>query len=674
MTFASWPTVTFKVHVGAPLATTDNFLTVTAGIRGFRLSGGKTAGAGYQAASPTQITVDFDAEDRSFDPLDTSQTWHLTFVPGQRIQLTAGAYTLFEGFVDQWEPSYDRSTAGESGSLTISGYGPLGWAARNELKSPWEYELGNNVQPTLWWRLSDPLTTRAVNNGTAAELSGTWHGTATPAAGLVLSDSDGATKFAGADQYLTINAEASLPHDTTQDFTLSFWIRTEGETVDPDADLGRFTIYRQRSDSSNWPIVQLTSDQNNPGSTNHNLKFGRGSSALKVLYCGGPPNADAEVPNLFDGEPHFVQLTWSASPSTLLKVFIDGTEYTDNLEAGGTAATTAGWPKATGSVVALGHNRFESGVGTINSSMIVELDELYIIENIQSDTIMQGHYTAGANPWTADTLDGRLTRLLDEEGWPATWRDIETSRHSAGRNTGSANRTARSAPDGLIAAATAVKGSTVLEQARLLEQSEDGILTEYERDIVFRNAEYLWTSTRSTNVQYTLTDEDVTLTTGTYRWERVTVSPVSSLAQVAVQYPNGAAVVVDTTNETDHGKASTQLVSLLASSDSAYERANWELTKFADPVRSFTSVTVNLSTSTDFTLLDVRVGDLVRIRAHPYGAGTAVTEDVHVIGYSHNVDMGLGRWGMTLFVQKQTPEDVWIWDTSTWDGTKVWGF
>jgi hypothetical protein len=89
-------------------------------------------GPAFPSITAGSGSVMLNNEDRKFDPLYTSSPYNGQIVPGKRANVTAGAISIFDGFISDWGFSYDVSGRSVATASLEDGLGKLGRAQFNE--------------------------------------------------------------------------------------------------------------------------------------------------------------------------------------------------------------------------------------------------------------------------------------------------------------------------------------------------------------------------------------------------------------------------------------------------------------------------------------------------------------------------------------------------------------
>jgi len=72
-----------------------------------------------------QSTISFKNQDRMFDPSYASSTLYPNIVPRRPIRVTANGYSIYQGYVDDWNLSYNVSGASDATASCVDGFAIL---------------------------------------------------------------------------------------------------------------------------------------------------------------------------------------------------------------------------------------------------------------------------------------------------------------------------------------------------------------------------------------------------------------------------------------------------------------------------------------------------------------------------------------------------------------------
>lgn len=72
-----------------------------------------------------QANLTFQNQDRTFDPSFTTSTLYPNIVPRRPIRVTANGYSIYQGYVDDWNLDYNVSGESDANATCIDGFGIL---------------------------------------------------------------------------------------------------------------------------------------------------------------------------------------------------------------------------------------------------------------------------------------------------------------------------------------------------------------------------------------------------------------------------------------------------------------------------------------------------------------------------------------------------------------------
>jgi hypothetical protein len=266
---------------------------------------------------------------------------------------------------------------------------------------------------------------------------------------------------------------------------------------------------------------------------------------------------------------------------------------------------------------------------------IVHLDCIENLALVRSDELT-------AQAYSQETTDVRLGNMLDDVGWPAADRNLDTGILELAAVTYSGS------PAGLI--------------SELLEAEQGNLFIAGNGDITFKNRTAFSTATSQatydpgTNLDYmnvTLVYDDDTL------YNKASITPLTGAAQTAS----------DSTSITDHGPAAYEASnpSLIGVAD-ALNVAEWVVGKNKDVKVRVTGFDVHPhSDPTNLwpEVLGRELLDLVTVKVNPPGAGDNLNQIVAVESVQQSVTPG--AWVVTYTCQPLSTfetADYWILGTS----------
>jgi len=227
------------------------------------------------------------------------------------------------------------------------------------------------------------------------------------------------------------------------------------------------------------------------------------------------------------------------------------------------------------------------------------------------DNLGRAQLAALAAPaFDGDRSDVRIGRILDLGGWPTSQRSLET---------------------GLLTLSATAYGDFALPLLQQVADSELGtVMVDPDGKFVFYNRLHIYTATRSTTVQATLSDvgTDVDMLS-----LAITKSRSKVYNEVHVTRDGGVEqVAVDAVSKGKYGPRSYPgQVGVLAPTDGdAFSLASWLVSRYAQPHAEIRQVTVDATVQNMWaTLLNLRPLDRIRV-VRDYGPSTI---DMQLIVY-----------------------------------------
>lgn len=260
---------------------------------------------------------------------------------------------------------------------------------------------------------------------------------------------------------------------------------------------------------------------------------------------------------------------------------------------------------------------------------------------------------AASSPVGADELPGaRIGRLLDLAGVPDGDRDLDT---------------------GAWALQATTLAQDVLTEARQVAEAVGGALfVDKSGRIVFRDASWLFTASRSRNVQATFSDDPAKLAAGTaFAYYDIKRSNDTDLVRnrATVTATGGTAQTVQ--DETSQNAYFTRAYEIsgapLASDDDALTLATGIVYVYGDKRDRFDEIIVKPRrnpTGLFPVVLGAEFGDLWSVeKVTPFGT---ITQSCHVVGISHMVDWSTQEWTSRFrLADAWVVDDVLIFDDAT---------
>lgn len=579
---------------------------VTQYVRSVSIDRGKQA-EDEDHVQPGTATIVLENRDGRFDPNNGGSPYAPNVKPMKRVRVRATnpadstVYDLFTGYIMSWPQQY---VEGDAEVLTpIDCVDALTILDNVTLpESEFEHAMVKEGAPDHYWRLNEPDLEgiSARDTGEAAKLfDGSYDGAVTPgAAGMVPNDPDTAATFPGAagDVVTIDHPDAAVKGDANFGFTVVLAIKTTtgtGSVFLPVIFFNEGTRMLVQNDSSASPgAVRLFMDDPTNGSQSHN-------SSIAIN----------------DGNPHL--LVWRQNP--------DG-------------SADEGWDLFLDDSAGISSPRFavfapekslRQGIAgppdssEANSFIDATIQKVAVYNRAWTDQQVQALYWAWRELSAGDHATFRFNDIMNIVGWPTADRVTEASSSTFI----AINTESRSALDYMHEVETSEAGLFAVNPSGQMRFT--GRLSLYE-DSLYNTAQSSWTEDGAgTTLDYeslsldALSIDDVR---NEVRIKRHGVSPIT---------------VSDEPSKTAYGVRSLDKGELLVDDDDQVRgAAEHYLNRQKDPAQRVKAMTINpTDDNAKWTqVLSRRLMERVHVKRSPDGGSwTAIDEDAHIIGISHEI-------------------------------------
>jgi hypothetical protein len=580
--------------------------------------------------STGSLSLSLNNETRRFDTLYSAGTYFGQLKPGVPIRVTTtpsgqSSRSVWRGFISGFPQRYDIGNT--LSVVPIAGYGVFDKLARAKLpQSAVDVEvLADN--PVAYWKLDDTAEAEMLDSS-GNDRHGTYDNPALQQDALV-ADGGNAVFF---DHVGDHRGKVTADLVTVFPISLETWVKFP-------RDLAAFhaLLYAQR-DTTLVPRFSLIVDSN-PGSYS-----GTDGAVIIEWGYGGTRVASGGIA-VDDDERHHVVAVLTTATSWAL--YVDG--VADSLTMLFSGTPTSPWSNIArwtiGNVLNIKSGDFGLG-GTI--------DNVAVYPSALSAARVLSHYNSGVSPWDGDTPDIRLGRILDVIGLPSDRRSFEVC--------------------------TTLLGPTVLGQQRaldymrLVEASEDGRMFETaDGKVRFLNRYWGVTDAHATSSQVTFSD------TGSISYRDLDIDPDDELLVniCTVQREGGAALTISNQTSVDtYGPADTSISVLLQTDAEARSLAEHVVLVRGTPAERVSKLRVPLHKYTgaqQASILDLEIGYLITVNRTPQKVGSAMALSLIIEGIEHTIS-STEHWIEFNVSVAPRSGDYWIWGTSTWGETTVWGW
>ena len=573
-----------------------------------------------------------DNRDRRFDPEHTSGPYYGDLVPMVPVRITttysSNTYTLFYGYAQGWPTAYN--TANTDALATVNCVDGTRLLANTVLKPAYEQVVVSDPDLAIYFPMQpESLRTGGVL-GSLPTLIGTWDYNNRAKAPL-----RGTATFTTASA--PVQVDQSLRYDTTKN------------------DVGTWLAGWEQAAATAYSIPFGTP----PFSTD--VFFDAPLKTLELWLTsvdgerfgssGGSPATSRTMVRVFYGDG-----TGGYDNSILLAVNDDGTlstiqYYTDTVGHSDSGLSTPSLtPQATNHIVvtanstnvlmyvngSLVYNQaFNSTTQSRGASYDFSQVNLYIYANRYAhvsayyDTFdaakVADRYAAGFG-YTGELSSARLTRTLDDAGWPASWRTIETGVQTVG---------AYRSGD--------VSARNYLEQIQVAEQGEVFVNRSGYVQLLNR------TTADSANIDALFDDNGTDLPFVRVEVDANTVDAIRN--SVAVGYATDTVIVEDSTSVAAYGRAQEFLNARLIDDPTTAEAIGQVvLDKSKDPRTRVRRLEVNVRSQASMvpTVAQLELGSDVVVAFTPTNVGAELWRAVRVQGISHRITPDSWTCGLYL--------------------------
>lgn len=549
---------------------------------------------------------------------------------------------IFNGWTTAWPNETDRW----SGSATMRATGAFGILARTKVPDPYTAAVLAD-SPTAWYRLDDSAG-HMLTDSSGNDHHGAWfpdYAEISSASGLIESD-NGATQLPAAPKWGVGKIPAAVvPH--LRPLSVEMWLRIDKIPLPlPDPlDLS----------AQNWAVILKGGGPNvrihstaatYPGAidwieTDSEDLVTANIATATTLWDSGAGIGSYSV---CDGRRHHIVCTTN-SAGTVLNIYVDGNDRAPYNNFVGTLPTTGAY-----STIDLNYAGGWDGTAII--------DELAFYDAELSETQVQTHNLAGAAPGVDDRTGARVDRVLDLVDWPAGLRDLDTGQT-------------------VLGVATGMAGSKALDYLDLVSASEQALLTEAHDDdgkVRFQDRARRLTDLRSMTAQTLFSDQATDIASNSavvYTAVDLATDDRPAANVVTVKWAGGGEVARDQSSVDAYGDIPATIDTLLTSRDEARSLAQLVLNEQASLFTRIRSVSLRPSamsgTAADrawMAALCRREGDRVRVVHQPASTGTAIDQQLWIIGVEHHASNGADDWQTIFHLAPAIATTYWILGTS----------
>jgi hypothetical protein len=560
--------------------------------------------------APGEMTVTLRNDDRHLDPDYAAGPYFGKLLPMRRARLTVSgvvAATVITGFVQGWPQEWGHRSSVVPLEIVDATALP---ANRPLANSAFEVEVVKDA-PSHYWPMSDTDVIRDRVGGIDLPFLGrTFIDTVQGSVSISASVAD--IKYPVGDaggtwaESRTTTPVAVLPR------TVEAWVRL----TDPTAT----------------GVIRIGADPIAAGGFQHqfqiDLQSGAFDSTLRVNYENPPANlrfstATATGIKLTPGRTHHLVVTASV---TTLTIYLDGVPAF-------TGALIAGTVPFGGDPTTMWLNPGVSG----NINDLPRFGHVVTYDTALSAARVAAHYRAGVSAYghpEGDTGGGRIGRVLDEIGWPASLRNIS--------------------PGDTIHGPYLPTGQDAVEYLRQIERAEQGLLFfDLLGRLTFRDRTWLLTAAES---GVTLSDSGAggTVEYAAGNPDSASVRTVRNIV-TATYAATGGVTQRDATSIASFGDRHEVLdTPTLPDPTTAQNLAAFVLRNRKDATSRFPAVEIDLrataqgTTSQATAVLGLDIGSVITLQRTPLSIGAQISKKAMVAGIGHNISPE--QWTVTLYL------------------------
>lgn len=601
--------------------------------------------------NPGEFSVVLDNTDRRFDPTNTSSPYHPNVVPNKRIRIkathptTSVEYPVIDGYVDSWPPAWQVSNAW----VTVTATDAQKMLAKVQLEHPYVQEVLND-SPGSYYRFnqtSDQTPVVLIDSSgndrygtlynpkadTGTQATSTFNGYELGQPDPITDGVDGAVMFWHQDQNAATSRAYGLIYGAptgTADASYEWWFWRESLAVHGTQTIIARTSSPDAEQTSEYLIIQNRLIEGGPNDGKLQIHVQEVTGGSTIVF------QKFMATEQFWHRNNFIHCVLT-NQGTVWTLYINGVQ-TDT----GTGTGNANFPDdrlLLGSYYASGRPTAQHFAGA--------LDEVAIYSGVLSVSRILAHYNA-RNAWLNDQTGARINKVLDQAGWPAADRSIDTGQSQL-----------QSAPD--------LDRAKAMDHLMAVADSEFGALyITKDGKVRFRERHAILKAPYTTS-QATFADDGTGFMYANPVFE---YSDLQIKNDVSVDRNNGQPQrVEDQTSIDTYGRQSESISGLLNNNDKEIlDLAHWVLQHYKDPHLQITQLVLEPhAEDTDGTfwtkVLGFELEDRVTVKATPPGGGPVINKEVHIQGISHQIGPG-PRWVTTLDLSPADIQSYWVLGTS----------
>lgn len=606
---------------------TVNYVTIpTSDILSVEFTEGRQKG--LDDFPPATATVVLKNDLRQYDPDNTLGPNAGNLLPQVPIRFTVNyggsSYQQFTMYVDDgWEQIFDHPEQGQCRLRLLDLMGEMQGITYADSAYRTQILSGS---PAVYWQLDEPVGVTVMADSSGNKRDGVYSEATLGQAGLIFGSS-GAVKFNNASAAAALYTGQLV---TGTSMTFEAWINVPLVTPTP-ATRGIF-----RATHTPGTVTQaIAAELDVNGFINITLVS---NSATSIQKFRGQTN-------IADGNKHHIRITQQSAGAV---IYVDGVlEQPVGIILTGTPAP----PDYTNIT------RFAIGgglSGAAGDSLGGTLDEAAIYDGTVA---VESHFAFGNTSWAGDHTGERAARVAAIAGLPASSYNFAVGKT-------------------ILGPADASSGN-VLDYLRKLARTEQGGLLTAGYDqgkLLFLDRYHLYTDTRSTTPQATITDDPAAV--GAIRFEGSPVLEPNGMSgiinQATVTWDGGS---ITETALASYGPRGVNVDTLAPSAALARGIGQWIVAANKTPTTKIRSLTILPSADANAWAFAVgaRISDRLTLWYQPLATGSVTTRDYWIEGRTVHIE-GRKLYSVTFVLSPVFTQPWFTWDVSTWGVSTNWAY
>lgn len=609
------PTLKVEISmVSDPLTLAPVWVDVTQYVRqspGVSIRRGRQRELDNFDAGSCQITL--ANTDRRFDPSYSAGPYFGNLLPRKQIRVTATwlavDYVQFQGWVTGWPQSL-APPAGKDATVTIEAVDALAWLSNNRVPYDLVYQYSNTTIGSLALFLRSADTAQwsdATSNGYYARPT---FGTAAIGSGLAAGSTSPSVTLNGLTLWSTAKTFTSAGA-----WSLAFWVQTTSTA------LNTYVVTGGSFAASVAPFCKVTIN-----------------NGTQVRFDGSTAAFDATIAFLHDGKPHHIIMTCDNVSPAGWTIYCDGVSQAVNTELSATVDPI-----------------IIDTIGNATAAFNGQLQDIAVFNKQLSAAEALGLYQRSVG-YLEETSTLRVTRILDDVGWPATWRTLSST-------------TEATVGELVYNAATA---NSLLQEVQRSEQGR--IFAGKTNFVTFLERYYVQEQTVGKTVQQVFSDDNDSAALG-YSTFGFQYNDIDVTNDATVTTPTTWSQSSDTSSKTTYGLQSQKVDTNLTTFDQAQSMAKGLVARGKTGTYRLSPILTHPAANTTRwpTILGLELGHRVSFEITPMAVGAQNAQEVTIEATEWLIEEDV--W--SFIVTGEPVRDVWfIVDgaTSLVDGTRLIGY